>query len=260
MIRVKKDFNDIPKILLDSSREEAFEANIRCQAYCDKKNRYKSQSVLDRLKKIYNLKCAYCEKRLLDSPKHIEHYRPKKIYYWLAYSWDNLLLSCGSCNSAKGDRFEIANKRQNYRGESFSQIHSLGSRYDKSEKPLIINPERDDILEYISFDKKGYIYSENERVKYTIEKACNLNRVELVQLRQEIIMDFIYEMNSAYFYFIKHKDITIFIPSIERFIKDYRVENQFFALRHYIIHHSEVFFDDNPLLQKIVKKLLKRVK
>ena len=86
MIKVEKDFSNIPSILKKENREEAFNNNISSRSYCDSKNRYKVGSVQKRLNKIYNLKCAYCEQKLLDAPKHVEHYRPKNIYYWLAYS------------------------------------------------------------------------------------------------------------------------------------------------------------------------------
>ena len=115
MIKVEKDFTNIPNILTQTptrgeSREEVFNQNILSSSYCDKNHKYKVDSIQKRLKKIYHLKCAYCEQKLLDAPKHIEHYRPKDTYYWLAYSWDNLLLCCGGCNSSKGTRFAIFNK------------------------------------------------------------------------------------------------------------------------------------------------------
>ena len=67
-------------------------------------------------------KCAYCESYIVDFQHgDIEHFRPKKGvtdendnvvfikdengqqnphpgYYWLAYDWTNLLLSCTACN------------------------------------------------------------------------------------------------------------------------------------------------------------------
>lgn len=58
-------------------------------------------------------KCAYCERPLLDSrDADVEHFRPKggfcqrdpadtpeqPGYYWLAYAWENLLVSCKGCN------------------------------------------------------------------------------------------------------------------------------------------------------------------
>lgn len=102
MTKVNKNFSDIPDILKNETRENIFNANIKAGKYIDKSNLYKTSSVQKELTKIYYFKCAYCEKKLLDTDLHIEHYRPKSVYYWLAYSWDNLLLSCGQCNRKKG--------------------------------------------------------------------------------------------------------------------------------------------------------------
>lgn len=142
MTKIEKDFTDIPNILNSDNRKEAFDNNILANKFSDNKNLYKVPSVQKKLNKIYHLKCAYCEQKLLDAPKHIEHYRPKDTYYWLAYSWDNLLLSCGSCNSSKGNRFETTNSQVTYSNEDFINIHNLGNTYDLIEKPLIINPEK----------------------------------------------------------------------------------------------------------------------
>ncbi len=260
MIKVEKNFEDVPAILKDKSREEAFDKNIAAASYCDDKNRYKVASVLNRLKEIYHLKCAYCEQKLLDAPKHIEHYRPKDIYYWLAYSWDNLLLCCGSCNSSKGKKFAVKNTPVKYNDEPFSQIHDLGTKYDEIEKPMIIDPEKDDILDFIAFDNNGKISSNDERVQHTIEKACNLNRDELVELRLEMITDFINAMNEHYFYYLKYKDISRFCPGVKAFIQSCRVENEFYAFRYFVCNNIEIFFQDNKPLQTIMKRLFNTLK
>lgn len=52
-------------------------------------------------------KCAYCEAPT-DVVAHgdVEHFRPKSIYWWLAYCYDNYLYSCQICNqSFKSDNF-----------------------------------------------------------------------------------------------------------------------------------------------------------
>lgn len=259
MIKVEKEFTSVPTILTKTAREEAFNSNIASSSYCDDKNRYKVGSVQKKLNEIYHLKCAYCEQKLLDAPKHIEHYRPKDVYYWLAYSWDNLLLCCGGCNSAKGKRFATKNSAVVYDNEPFKEIHTLGSSYDTLEEPMIINPEKDDILALIEFDKNGKISSTNERVQHTIEEACNLNRVELVELRMELITNFINRINEHYLYFIKHKDISRFKPDIVDFKNSCRVENEFYAFRYFVIENIELFFEGNIVLQKIVRGLLEKV-
>jgi len=257
MIRVEKDFMDIPSILQSDNRREAFEGNILSASYSDAKNLYKVGSVQKRLNQLYHLKCGYCEKSILDSPKHIEHYRPKKIYYWLAYSWDNLLLSCGECNSAKGDRFEVSFDRVTYQDESFDEVHRLGNHYDVIEKPLIINPEKEDILERLRFNERGEIFSDDAKVIHTIG-ACNLDRDPLCRRREALLVDFVEEMEAHYFYFKEKKDISRFIPTVKQFLNNCKVESEFYAFRRYIISHIEEFFED-VLLQKVIQMIVKKL-
>lgn len=54
-------------------------------------------------------KFAYCETSTeVVAHGDVEHFRPKSIYWWLAFAFDNYLFSCQICNqSFKGDRFPI---------------------------------------------------------------------------------------------------------------------------------------------------------
>lgn len=88
-------------------------------------------------------KCCYCEDQICDSNEPLEHYRPKGKarrqpgcsdehgYWWLTYTWENLLLACGHCNSKKLDKFPLA---------SGSVILGPGESPPGDEKPLIIDP------------------------------------------------------------------------------------------------------------------------
>lgn len=260
MIKINKDFADIPSILQKSNREDAFNNNISSGQYVDEKNLYKVGSVQKKLNEIYHLKCAYCEQKLLDAPKHIEHYRPKNIYYWLSYSWDNLLLSCGNCNSAKGIQFPIKNPRVSYNNESFIDIHNLGNDYDVQEEPILINPEKEDILDKLFFNKNGEIDSTDDRVKCTIDNICSLNRDELVQRRVELLNDFINRINEHYLLFLKEEGgLSRFIPDIKFFIDECSVENEFYSFRYFILKHIELFFEDIGK-QKIIKCLILKLK
>jgi uncharacterized protein (TIGR02646 family) len=54
-------------------------------------------------------KCCYCEKRE-EQAKHrdVDHYRPKSLYWWLAWTWENLLFACIDCNrEQKRDQFPL---------------------------------------------------------------------------------------------------------------------------------------------------------
>lgn len=112
----------------------------------DKRTIYASKEVKEILSKAQHNKCCYCEKRFRAAINlAVEHFRPKSAvrqsrklkeqcpgYYWLAYEWSNLLLSCQDCNSCwKGTLFPLANPKQ--RARTHLQNISI-------ERPLLISP------------------------------------------------------------------------------------------------------------------------
>lgn len=54
-------------------------------------------------------KCCYCEKREEQAKyRDVEHYRPKSLYWWLTWTWENLLFACIDCNrEQKRDQFPL---------------------------------------------------------------------------------------------------------------------------------------------------------
>jgi uncharacterized protein (TIGR02646 family) len=54
--------------------------------------------------------CAYCSRLLLENYRgDVEHFRPKGVYWWLAYELSNYVMSCTLCNRTyKIDRFPLA--------------------------------------------------------------------------------------------------------------------------------------------------------
>ncbi len=261
MRKIEKDLNNIPTILNNSNREEAFNKNVLASKYIDKKNLYKVGSVQNKLNEIYSFKCAYCEKDISDDDKHIEHYRPKSKYYWLAYSWDNLLLCCSKCNKNKSDKFPVLNTPILYTNEQFSDIHCLGEDYDKREEPKIINPEREDVLNELQFDRDGRIFSKNSRIIYTIDEICKLNRNELVEKRIKLLNGFIRRIEKHYKIYLDKKDYhdySMFEPDIEELIESCSIENQFYTFRYFIINNIEIFFEEHRVLQMILKHLIVR--
>lgn len=90
-------------------------------------------------------KCAYCEAPYLRRSAHIEHYRPKATYWWLAWSWDNLLQICGTCNTVKKDGFDLH--------EPHDRLSPLGVP-PGDERPKLIDPARTDPRRHIRFARK----------------------------------------------------------------------------------------------------------
>jgi len=61
------------------------------------------------LKKESAGKCAYCEAPTsVVAHGDVEHFRPKAVYWWLAYCYENYTYACQICNQTfKGDRFPV---------------------------------------------------------------------------------------------------------------------------------------------------------
>ena len=135
---------------------EPYRSGERKMAVCERI--YKA--VKRELEACHHGKCCYCE-MLFDDHKpyaysYVEHWRPKSSsrqalgerriwpgYYWLAYSWDNLLLSCAFCNLKKSDLFPLAYPAARARH------HGMGVA---DETPGILKPDGDkDLCEHITF-------------------------------------------------------------------------------------------------------------
>lgn len=86
-------------------------------------------------------KCAYCELHCQQGHYPVDHYRPKHRYWWLTWTWENLLFTCATCNEHKGDRFPLC----------------AGPRltaYDDppgTEESAIVDPSSDDPSRHIHF-------------------------------------------------------------------------------------------------------------
>jgi hypothetical protein len=67
------------------------------------------KSAKPQLRRESNGKCAYCEAPTeVVAHGDVEHFRPKSVYWWLAYCYDNYLYACQLCNEThKGDKFTV---------------------------------------------------------------------------------------------------------------------------------------------------------
>lgn len=233
---VNKDLTDVPKSLATQKAKDDIEKiakrdatviisdNIYKGEYKDAEGKNQSE-VRDILNKYYHGKCAYCEQTC---KAEIEHYRPKKGvtedkthdgYYWLCYTWSNLVPSCRYCNTegGKGNKFPIINFTERVKSPSFnsSKLDQTKCQANSSplidEHPFLIHPEVDrDPEKYLSFrisdDKTGMtivgIDKEGRGAK-TIE-ICNLNRKDLRQNRLEAVsyhmkqkINLIFDLNAS---------------------------------------------------------------
>ncbi len=272
MIKINKDINSIPESLIPATNDNFPNGRIPiiCQTthlrrievinngeYIDENiynSRYKYKDIKKKLtEEIYNHKCAFCEQRA--EQLEVEHYRPKKgehPYYWLAYSWDNLLLACTTCNKNKGTNFEIVGSRVTFDNteNNIKNINCLSSAYNQLELPLMANPEIDDPKGFISFSKNGRIFSDNARFKYTVEK-CKLDRTDLNDQRRKLLEDLKNDIRAE---LVEHngsideqkKAISVLVRKFKRGSED--KEKQFLAFRIYAL--------DNDWLNDLIKEVV----
>jgi hypothetical protein len=178
------------------------------------------------LSEFFRDKCAYCQVEFTRSFAAAEHFRPKGQvqildlngdpvdvflpeapkghpgYFWLAYSWENLVPACTSCNSGEGknaifpvDRrhcvlpVKMPAKPDDADQAAYESRTQPGHYYlrppeiDELERPLLLNPMFDNPREYIRFKPKGFIYSEYQRGKESI-KIYRLDEDKLRGRRQ----------------------------------------------------------------------------
>lgn len=267
MIKINKDISQPPESLIPAVSKNFPKKRIphatqkthqyRTEIIANKKyydvekynRRYKYFDIKERLLVIYNSKCAYCEHKL--ELLHIEHYRPKTKYYWLAYSWDNLLLACPTCNQYKRDSFAINGNPASFYATTneILNINVLSASYDKVEKPLLVNPEITDPAIYLCFKRTGEISSTNDNFLYTID-VCKLDRKTLRDARRKILEDFKNEILAEIVYQNSPEEQKKAVETlIRRFVYSAQdTSNEFIAFRKYSI--------DNKWLNEIVKEAL----
>ncbi|MFC0518957.1 HNH endonuclease [Mucilaginibacter angelicae] len=161
---------------------------------------YRHPTVLAELSRIYYNKCAFCESdTTAGAPMQVEHYRPKKAvvgavpahtgYYWLAYQWSNLLLSCASCNNKKRNHFPVNGMRvaappfvQNALDTTACQANSPDLLGELAE---LINPELEqNPMVHFEFYPDGTIMGNTPQGLQTI-RVCGLDRDQLTIKRKE---------------------------------------------------------------------------
>lgn len=174
----------------------------------------------DQLKLESNGKCAYCEANTeVVAHGDVEHYRPKSVYWWLVYTYDNYLYACQICNQVyKGDSFPVLGAFV-FPEPAISAIFTdaqlllLAGRISPDpietninftlaqyetlhhqERPALINPYLDDPTLYIAYeadDNTREVKVVAKDIAYqpyidAAEKYYGLNRVELRSFRYTV--------------------------------------------------------------------------
>jgi uncharacterized protein (TIGR02646 family) len=234
----------------------------------------KSQTVL---LKLYNNKCAFCERIFSNDADNtkptVEHFRPKNkmLYYWLAVEWTNLLPTCKGCNSPKGDTFPLSGNTAKINSPFDSNNQLDESYFDAQilnviENPLLLHPEIDNPKDFIIFDAEGRLKAidNNTRGLETIkllELDDEKKRESLVLKRKKVLddirKDLEYQIRKIYNLekdgkIIDNETLALALDrDFEKIISNAYNEQVEFTL----LHHC-IFFDFATLItEPIVKKL-----
>lgn len=197
MIRIRKPANNVPHIL----QTKGAAARTALEAMYDAGTKIFPTKIFD--SKIYGHakvkakliavqygKCCFCEAKILHiGYGDVEHFRPKAGwvqgteplnkpgYYWLAYDWNNLFLSCQLCNQQyKKNYFPLTDPAK----RALSHHDCIAD-----EDPILIHLSDNNPEDFI-FYKREIAVSINENAKgdATILRT-GLNRTELKDHRRE---------------------------------------------------------------------------
>jgi len=179
----------------------------------------------DQLKEETHDKCAYCEAPTsMVAYGDVEHFRPKSKYWWLAYNYDNYLVSCQLCNQKfKKAKFPIPGRMMKgpkitaktsdhfieFRAGSFGPDplvisgNNPGSmsvntfvQLHRNERPFLLNPYFDNPGAFFAWKvddllREVEVVPLNDNMNKFWEAARDdygLNRLELKKLRYFIYM------------------------------------------------------------------------
>jgi uncharacterized protein (TIGR02646 family) len=142
--------------------------------------------------------CAYCLDIVGRPGEDVEHFRPKDLYWFLAYSPANYLSSCRRCNSSrKINRFPL---------EDGAARATTASELGR-ERRLLLDPARDDVERVlrIELDTKKYDWTIEptasdtlrRRAEHTIEFFRLNTDTELRRARIEAIQQFLEDVLSG---------------------------------------------------------------
>ncbi|KFE68966.1 hypothetical protein [Hyalangium minutum] len=152
---------------------------------------YGHETVKQALIQAQHGKCAFCESRFTHIDfGDVEHFRPKAGwrqeegeplhrpgYYWLAYEWANLFVSCTLCNQQfKRNLFPLGTPAKRARSHKNDVTE---------EDPLLLDPAADDPEASISFrEEVPYAVGGNARGETTL-RILGLRREPLAEQRRD---------------------------------------------------------------------------
>lgn len=202
--RDKHRLNDAHRRLVAKKRKEDR------KRYIDQSGAAKWTPIKERFTAELGNKCWYTETELVGGSLTIDHYRPKRDYWFLAFKPENYRVACPFANSpkhnpehgcvgGKGDSFPLLDETKKAKG-----VRSV-----KRERPIILDPCNKEDCKLIAFLPDGRpvlnpAYADDPDAKERVEKSkilLNLDHhqfnTQREQLRNDIDRDVKSYENSA---------------------------------------------------------------
>lgn len=221
MIRVNKDFDDPPAGLVTGSCQKQRQKALVEKAGHKVSGYHYRDSTIEALRIIYKYKCGYCETHeSAGATLRVDHYRPKagikeapahEGYYWLAYEWSNLILSCEKCNGRKLHNFPLQDEANRINEPILGPDSLPPNDYCRAngaillhEKPLLLNPELDSPDEHLVFLPNGTVDSITDRGTKSIELYF-LQRDKLIESRKNMTDDVVEDLKKHLLRFLSRE-------------------------------------------------------
>lgn len=275
MIRINKNFENPPQLLVESQRDN----HIKDALITKNKHNFNGSIYRDKTKAaleiLYKHKCAYCQTDTSPgAPFQVDHFRPKAEtngdsahfgYYWLAYEWSNLTLCCSICNRKKGIHFPILGTRiieplLDTDGLPTSEYLSLNSAIMLGEQAVLLNPEIDKVEKHFYFLPNGEIKGVDKRGEVTID-ILKLNRPRLLFRRRKIWDDYAADLKDILKDFRTGKsNETTFKTEIKRVFKKilfHKSPDKEYSRFGYFIFYKFEIFAANKFKGKQLEAILK---
>ncbi len=174
---------------------------------------YTDPRVKAALEELFHEKCAYCETPVTASTDwNVEHFRPKARvaerpdhpgYYWLAYAWSNLYLSCEHCNQRRKPRLRWDGARGAEAGGKEDQF-PLADETTRARTPaddlkhearLLLDPCEDQPEDHLRYMVDGQIVAvSGDRTGEVSIQVFNLARPPLRDARREVIAAAVFDL------------------------------------------------------------------
>ncbi|MEN9866568.1 MAG: hypothetical protein RL748_2158 [Pseudomonadota bacterium] len=211
-------------------------------------------------------KCCFCECKIARSYNAVEHYRPKAGadrrpgclenhgYWWLAFTWENLLLACPICNSsAKGIRFPLEIGSTSLQAE---QTPPAGEQALLLDPAGNVNPVAHIVFENEAKGEPGtpaYWWAKprngSRLGQYTID-VCKFNHPEFLELRNDhfemVIADHVTKLQAA----LANRKVTLAKTEFERALARLQPQNAYVALNYDAFRQ----YIPDATLQAVIKK------